>query len=181
MPKDVRSQELYVDRTALALGIPGYTLGSRESYLSFSDSALELKEVTDDTVSYLLGRLGYDEKSIKSILKGCYEVEQFLAANECMSLYNRNETLDQVQTDRAGLEAYTNGYPLFEILDGRGFSGTDSFYVDYMLLSRLNRIYDRDHLEELKSFLTVHMLRYGYPTLDRETIETILNWNISGV
>ncbi len=157
MPRAVKAQEIHVDKSTLILQIPTYTLGSRDSYLDFSDSALELKEVMDDTISYLLGRLGYDGKSIKAILKGCYEVEQYLATNECMSLYNRNETLNQVQTDRAGLTSYTNGYPLFEILDGRGFSGVDSFHADYMLLSRLNRIYDQDHLEDLKAFLTVQM------------------------
>ena len=171
MPSTVNAQEIHVDQSTLVLKVPAYTLGSRDSYLDFSDSSLELKEVMDDTISYLLGRLGYDEKSIKNTLRGCYEIEQFLATNECMSLYNRNEILNKVQTDRAFLESYTCGYPLFEILDGRGFSEAESFNVDYMLLSRLNRIYDQDHLEELKAFLTVQMLKYGYPMLDRETIE----------
>ena len=173
MPTEVRAKELQVDQATLVLNIPGYILGSRDSYLDFSDSALELKEVMDGTISYLLKRLGYDEKRIKDILKGCYEVEKFLADNECMSMYDRHEMLEQVQTDRAGLERYAGGYPLFEILDGRGFSGTDSFYADYMLLGKLNSIYDQAHLEQLKSFLTVHMLSYGYSTLDRETIERI--------
>ena len=171
MPKEVRAQEIMVDKSTLVLGTPAYVLGSRDSYLDFSESSLELKEVMDDTMTYLLNRLGYDEKSIRNILKGCYEIEQFLATNECMSLYNRNETLEKVQTDRAGLETYTNGYPIFEILDGRGFSGTDSFYVDYKLLSRLNKIYDEKHLEDLKAYLTVQMLKYGYSMLDQETIE----------
>jgi hypothetical protein len=52
----------------------------------------------------LLEGLGYDEKSIKNTLEGCYKVEQFLATNECMSQYDNNEILNQVQTDRAGLE-----------------------------------------------------------------------------
>lgn len=171
MPYNVRAQEIRVDRSTLELKPPSYVLGSRDSYLDFSDGALELKEVMDDTISYLLGRLGYDEESIKDTLKGCYEIEQFLATNECMSLYNRNEILDQVQTDRAGLGSYANGYPIIEILDGRGFSGVDSFYVDYMLLSRLDRIYDQAHLEDLKAYLTVQMLKYGYSMLDQETIE----------
>lgn len=171
MPQNVKSQEIRADRSTLEIRIPAYTLGTRESYLEFSDSALELKEVMDGTISYLLERLGYDEKSIKNTINGCYKIEQFLAVNECMSLYNRNETLNRVQTNRAGLEAYTNGYPLSEILDGRGFTEADSFTVDYMLLGRLNKIYDRDHLEDLKAYLTVQMLKFGYSTLDRETIE----------
>ena len=173
MPGNVKSQELYVDKSTLELKTPAYSLGNKESYLEYSEGTLEIKEVTDDTMAYLLGRLGYDDKTIKDTLKGCYEIEQFLAENDCTSLYNRSEIINQMQTDRAGLESYTNGYPLFEILDGRGFSGVDSFCADYKLLSRLNKIYDRDHLQDLKSFLTVHMLRYGYSMLDQETIEKV--------
>ena len=172
MPKDVRAQEILVDKSTLVLGTPTYVLGSRESYLDFSDSSLELKEVMDETMTYLLKRLGYDEKSIRKMIKGCYEIEKFLATNECMSFYNRNEMIEKVQTDRAGLETYSNGYPLFEILDGRGFSGVDSFNVDYILLGRLSKIYDEEHLEDLKAYLTIQMLKYGYSMLDQETIET---------
>ena len=172
MPGNVKSQELYVDKSTLELKPPAYSLGNKESYLEYSEGTLEIKEVTDDTMAYLLGRLGYDDKTIKDTLKGCYEIEQFLAENDCTSLYNRSEIINQMQTDRAGLESYTNGYPLFEILDGRGFSGVDSFCADYKLLSRLNKIYDQDHLNDLKSFLTIHMLLYGYSMLDSETIET---------
>ncbi len=170
MPGSIDAHMINVDKSILNLDVAKYSLGQKESYQEFSDSALELKEAMDGTISYLLGRLGYDEKSIKDTLKGNYEVERFLANNECRGLYNRREMLYNAQTDRAGLEQYTNGYPLVEILDGRGFSGANSFNVDYKLLGSLHKIYDQKHLSELKSFFIVQMLRCGYPTLDHETI-----------
>ena len=173
MPAGIQPQDIQADKSAVVLKVSNYSLGARENYLDFSDQVLELKEANDGTVKYLLESLGYDEKSIKDTLKGCYEIEQFLATNECMSIYNQKEVLNKVQTDRAGLEKYSNGYPLLEILDGRGLSGADSFKVDYMLLSKLNRIYDQNHLQDLKSFFTVQMLKHGYPMLDRETIDKV--------
>ena len=170
MPKEVQAQEINADKSTLVLKAPSYSLGSKDNYLEYSDKALELKEANDGIIAFLMDSLGYDEKSIKNTLTGCYAVEKYLAANECMDLYNQNEVLNKAQTDRAGLEQYTGGYPLFEILDGRGFSKVDSFYVDYMFLSKLSKIYDQDHLQDLKSFLTVQMLKHGYMMLDQETI-----------
>ena len=179
MPKSVDPQIINVDKSQLSLKVPEYTLFKKENYITFSSDALGAKESADDVMTYLLGRLGYDESSIKGILEGCYFVEQFLAKNDCSSLYNNNEQLFKMQTDRAGLMTYAKGYPLMEILDGRGFSETENFYVDYMLLSKLHKIYDQSHLEELKSFFTVQMLKFGYSTLDRETIEKVTEFGAS--
>lgn len=174
MPGNVQAQDIHSDKSTLVLKVARYSLGERDNYLDYTDKTLELKESNDGTVAYLLESLGYDEKSIKETLKGCYAIEKFLATNECMSLYNRSEVLDQVQTDRVGLEGYAGGYPLLEILDGRGFSKVDSFNVDYKLLGKLSSIYDQNHLQDLKSFFTVQMLQLGYPTLDKGTIEKVL-------
>ena len=170
MPKDVQPQEIRSDKSTLTLKVSEYCLGGSDSYKDYSSSTLELKESNDGIITFLMESLGYDEKSIKDTIKGCYAIEQFLATNESMSQYNNDELLNHVQTDRAGLEDYTNGYPLLQILDGRGFSKTDSFNVDYMLLSKLHKIYDQDHLQDLKSFFTVKMLRHGYMMLDHDTI-----------
>ena len=171
VPVEVSSQIIQVDKSMLKIQVPDFTLSDKDFYKEFSEKALEAKEYTDNMISYMLGRLGYDEPRIKEILKGCYEVEQFLANNGCTGLYSVDEQLHKMQTDRAGLESYENGYPLTEILDGRGYSAANSFYVDYMLLGRLSQIYDLEHLNDLKSYLTVKMLMYAYSTLDREALE----------
>ena len=174
MPSEVQAQEIHPDKSTLVLNIPTYSLGSKDNYLEYSNKTLELKESNDGVLTYLLDSLGYDEKSVKDIIKGSYAIEKYLASNECMSLYNKDETLNKVQTDRGGLEQYAGGYPLLEILDGRGFSKVDSFKVDYMLLSKLGGIYDQNHLSDLKAFFTVQMLKRGYSLLDHETIVNAL-------
>ena len=173
MPKEVQPQAIRSDKSTLVLKVSDYSLGSSDNYKEYSSRVLELKEINDGIITYLLESLGYDEKSIKDTIKGCYAVEQFLATNECMNLYDNYEKLNKIQTDREGIEQYTNGYPLLEILDGRGFSEVDSFNVDYMLLGKLHKIYDQDHLKDLKSFFTVRMLRFGYMMLDHDTIANV--------
>ncbi len=79
MPAEVQAQSIRSDRSTLVLKVSDYSLGSADNYKDYSSSALELKEANDGIIAYLLESLGYDEKSIKNTLEGCYKVEQFLA------------------------------------------------------------------------------------------------------
>ena len=179
MPWTVGAKQQFVDKSILYLSKPAYTLGGKEAYLTYTDSTLFENEKVDSLCLYILGRLGYSEKEIMDILKGNYNVETFIAINDCSDIYSTWETFEEVQSDREKLADHLNGYPLFEILDSRGFGGCDSFNVDYMYLKSLMEFYSEEHLEELKDFLMVHLiLNVGY-LLDRETLEKVMELNLS--
>lgn len=141
--------------------------------------AARLRPVTKNkykahSIDYFLNRLGYPDKDIKAVLKGNYKIETFLARNVCEDMYSAVETLNVVQNNRAGLADYAGDYPLFEILDSRGYGKCDSFNVDCQYLSSLSSIYDEAHLDDLKSFLIVHTINEMKLYLDRESFEKIL-------
>ncbi|MBR1523302.1 MAG: M13 family metallopeptidase [Lachnospiraceae bacterium] len=178
MPSKVDAQIQFVDRNTLYLSPPSYSLQDRSAYLSFSGASLEAKEKNDYIVSYILGKLGYEERAIDRILKENYEIETALAKNDNGGsdgdFYSAGENFRQVQTTREGLSAYVGTYPLFEILDARGYGECDSLNADYMYLASLGNVYTEQNLEALKSFLTVHLVNATRMYFDRDTMYEML-------
>jgi predicted metalloendopeptidase len=75
------------------------------------------------------------------------------------------------KNNREGIGDLQGDYPLLQILDSRGYSGCDSFYVDYTYLKALSGIYSEKNLEDIKSFLIVHTIDSTKYLLDRESYE----------
>ncbi|MBQ8946353.1 MAG: M13 family metallopeptidase [Lachnospiraceae bacterium] len=179
MLSKVGPQLQFTDQNTLFLSAPSYSLRSREAYLSFGADTLEAKSRNDLIVRSILNRLGYSDSEITRILNQNYEIETALAKIENKDFYSTSETFNQVQTDREGLSAYTGAYPLFEILDQRGYSGCDSLNVDYMYLAGLSGIYTEKNLESLKSFLIVHLINGTRFLYDREYVDKIMEAELS--
>lgn len=177
MPKKVEQQLVDVDKKILDIDPPEYSLGEKGAYLSFGTDALSAKEMNDELVTYFLEGLDYSKSEITDILKGNYRVETYLARHE--NEYSLGEELHQKQTTREGVSAFLNDYPLFDILDARGFEDCDSFYLDYMYLMSLKGIYNEDNLKDLKSFLIVHLIRNAQVYFDRESFEKSLELRVS--
>ena len=179
IPDVVTNQTLHIDKSTLVLSTPNYSLGDVESYKEMTPGVLESREKTDELTRYFLRRLGFEEKQIKDVLDGNYNVETFLARHECGDRYNSEEQFKKVQTTREELSPYVTYYPLFEILDSRGYGQADSFQVDYMYLTYLPLIYNDKHLEELKSFFIVQTLNKTQLLLDRESFERSIEIGLS--
>ena len=179
MPVGVIPQVQYPDKSTLSIKIPELSLGETTAYTNYNKDALRAREITDDTVTYFLGRLGESGQEIKDVLAGNYRIETFLARHACEGDYNMTETFTIVQNTREGLADYNKGYPLLTILDSRGYGGCDSFRLDVMLLAALPDIYTEDNLEDLKSFLIVHTIKNAQSLLDRKSLEKMLEINLS--
>ena len=179
MPIGVITKQQYPDQTTLALSAPGLSLGAASDYSDFSGATLEAKEKNDLMIKYLLGRLGVDEKEAERILTENYKIEAFIARNQHTDDYSDKEMIENVETDRETLAKYAYGYPIFEIIDGRGYEGMDALNVDYMYLSSLSAIYNDENLESLKSFLKVSLLNDSVFFLDRETLDRYMENSIS--
>lgn len=178
MPAKVGAQIQFVDKNTLYLSPPSYSLQDRSAYLSFGSNSMEAKERNDHIVSDILGKLGYAERDIDRILKENYAIETALAkidnGGSDGDFYTASENFKQVQTTREGLGAFIGTYPLFEILDQRGFGACDSLNVDYMYLAALGSVYRESNLESLKSFLIVHLVNAARMYFDRETLNEML-------
>ena len=183
MPTRVGAQIQFVDKNTLYLTPPSYSLNDKSAYLSFGSGSLEAKERNDHIVYYILGKLGYPESDIERILKENYEIETKLAridnGGSDGDFYTASENFKQVQTTREGLGAFAGTYPLFEILDDRGFGGCDSLNVDYMYLAALGSIYEESNLESLKSHLIVHLVNLTRLYFDKETTDEMLKAQLS--
>ena len=81
----------------------------------------------------------------------------------------------KAQNNREGIDALQGDYPLLQILDSRGYSGCDSFYVDYTYLKSLSGIYTEKNLKDIKSFLIVHTIDLTKYLLDRESYEKMVS------
>lgn len=177
MPKGVESQDKDVSLNTLKIGPPTYSLGDKSMYLDFDATALAAKEQNDTIVTHFLSRLGYEDSDIKRILKENYSLETTLARSE--NEYGAHETFNIVQTDREKIAQYLNGYPLLEIVDGRGYSDCNSFNADVMFLSGLSGLYNEAHLSEIKSFLIVKTINATDLFYDKESLELVLRENVS--
>ncbi len=173
MPANVEAQVQYPDRSTLSIHAPKLSLGETSKYVVYDNDALKAREITDDTVTYFLERLGASPGEIKDVLAGNYRIETFLARNSCEDLYNAKETFTLVQNTRETLAEHAQGYPLLTILDSRGFGDCDSFSLDIMLLDSLPEIYTAENLSDLKSFLIVHTVTGAKNLMDRESMEKV--------
>lgn len=177
MPRGIDIKLQYPDRTTLYLNPPAYSLANKESYLDFDAAALEAKEKNDELCKYLLGRLGYTEKEADIILKQSYKLEAFLARHE--NDYSTSETLNSMETTRDKLLSFKGDYPLYEILDGRGYDKAQSLNLDYMYLNALNEIYNEENLENIKSFLIIQLINSTKYFLDWETFNKVMLLSLS--
>ena len=69
----------YPDELTVEYSSPDLSLAGTGSYYDIIGNALENKEITDEKVSYILSRLGYEESDIDRILKENYALEKKLA------------------------------------------------------------------------------------------------------
>jgi predicted metalloendopeptidase len=175
MPESVGVQLQFPDKSTLNLKAPSLSLGSVSSYVQYTSSTLSAKERCDDVIGYYLGRLGFSEKEIKDTLKGNYRIETFIARNSNIENFGIREMFTQAQNNREGINDLQGDYPLLHILDSRGYSGCDSFYVDYTYLKALSGIYSEKNLEDIKSFLIVHTIDSTKYLFDRESYEKMVS------
>ena len=173
-PESVGVQLQFPDKSTLNLKAPSLSLGSVSSYVEYTGNTLSAKERTDDVIGYYLGRLGFSEKEIKDILKGNYRIETFIARNSNIDSFGVSEMFTRAHNNREGIGDLQGDYPLLQILDNRGYSGCDSFYVDHTYLKSLSGIYTSKNLEDIKSFLIVHTIDSTKYLLDRESYEKMV-------
>ena len=147
------------------------SLGSQSAYYSLLGPSLEIKEMTDRKVSYILGRLGYAEKDIDRILKENYAVEKKFAA--IIEPDDNDEDAELKYTDSYDdIIAAAGTYPLDAYMKARGFTNIEHMVGYKNYLKKVSGICTDKNLAGLKSMLTVELILKLGSYLDRDTYDT---------
>lgn len=152
---------------------PDLSLGDQSAYYNLLGSTLEKKEATDRKVSYVLGRLGYDEKDIARILKENYAIEKEFAAiippedtDEESEVRNTSSIDDLIEI--------AGSYPLADYMKSRGYENIKHMLGHKNYLRKVSGICTEKNLAGLKSMLTVSFVSKVAPFLDRDTYDTFV-------
>ncbi len=152
-----------------------YSLGSPDEYFNISNTGFQKKYITDDRTEYLLGRLGFEKKEIKKILKGCYHIELMIAGSD-MKIADGAKSMQHF-TDE-DIKKISINYPCVDILKARG-ADYKAFQVDTVKLGGINGLYTASNLEDIKSYYIVHLLQVTEDLLDIGATKAMYNRSLS--
>ncbi len=140
-------------------------LGSVEEYYKLDSYNLERMVDTEEEVTLILSRMGYDNKSIKKIIEQAYQVEKRLA--DAMSDTSEKEE-EELVCMRGELELLQGDYPLMKYLDNWGYGACSLFVADSDYIRALDNICSR-YFEELKAMFIVEYAERAGRYLDMDT------------
>ncbi len=148
-----------------------FSLGNADNYYKVSDANLQNIVVVEDTVEYILGRIGYDEKSIRDILDSNFQIEKKISrfTKDLKEDENDIYTLEE-------LSSIQGDYPLVEYMDNWGFEHCDRILASTEYVKMLDNICE-NNLEDIKDMLIVQYALFAGPYLDEEAQKTISDIN----
>ena len=149
----------------LVLDKKNLNLDSVDEYFKLDNSNLERMVDTEEKVTLILSRMGYDKKRIKKIIDQTYQVEKKLT--EAMSDTSDKEEEDLVCM-RGELEMLQGDYPLTQYLDNWGYGTCSLFVADGKYIQALDNICSR-YVEEMKSMFIVEYVERAGRYLDVDT------------
>lgn len=159
---------------AITTGV-ALTLQNQDEYANITDAGMTYKEYNNEKVTYLLGRLGYDEGSIRHILSGCYQFEGRLAA--AMADTTTQSSLDYLkQSDNTytldQISEIQGNYPLTQLLAHYKLDGSERYTVyEPEYVKAVGNLYSDQYLEEFKCYTIVHTASEILPLLDRDAYD----------
>ena len=161
----------FPDEMMVQYSAPSLSLGDQSAYYSLLGSSLERKEITDRKVSYVLGRLGYDQNDINRILKENYAVEKEFAA--IIVPEDNDEDAELKYTDSYDdLIAAAGTYPLDAYMKSRGYENIKHMIGYKSYLKKVSGICTDKNLAGLKSMLMVETVLKLGSFLDRDSYDT---------
>ena len=111
------------------------TLDSADSYTNISDAGKIRMQASDASVKLLLGRLGYSDAKIKTIIRDCYRLEARLAKAGTLVSTATDISSYLTETDNrytfSQLAEIQGDFPLTDILANYGYDIAESYSVSY--------------------------------------------------
>ncbi len=128
----------YPDELMVIYEEPSFSLSS-EAYYNILGGALESKEITDQKVTYLMTRLGYDNAYIKKLLTADYAIEKKLS--DLVSPVPTDDDAELALTDAyADIISAAGEYPLEKYMTNRGYTNIKHMVGDIKYLKKVSRV-----------------------------------------
>lgn len=159
--------------TVMILPAASLSLPEPSDYRDASPIGFRYDAYNQTVVGNVLGRLGYSDAQIGSLLTACYRFEAKLAVYLPDTAYWQDTdymtTYDTVYT-RQELDAFCGSFPLGSILDACGLGASESYTIPCTIqLEELGKLYCDKNLSDIKAYLTVHTVLGALTLLDDET------------
>ena len=166
-----------------------WLMGSQDSYLQTTTTTYANQEANQKAMNCVLGKLGYSQSQIDTILSQAYQFESKLAAS---SLKSSEQTYDDEyykvyaneKCSLKDLEQSAGDLPLVEMLSSMGLADSKKFtLLEENYLKGVGSAYTEQNLDLMKSFLIAKTVNSMISYLDRDCYEvsqenaTLLNTN----
>ena len=162
----------------LEIGMPDLSLEKTDDYFTLSPQGYEKKKYICGFTEYVLGRLGYDDRRIQTILNRSFRFERKLAAcDNKITRYDQNN--DTMIFDYDSCIEKAGNYPLKEIFEARGIPKDVRLCMNTHSIKKLLPLYSEKNLEDIKAMLIVHTVMKGGHFLDREAYDKEMEMQVS--
>lgn len=134
---------------------------------------------------YMLGRLGYNEEEQKNIFQGCLAFETALAGSMYPSRVTSQDDYAITTANRPctlqDLRKAVRRYPLLRILKSRGLDTSLVYNLSQPeWLAKLDQLYTKKHLDEMKDYLIVHTVIPGMELTDQDAMNAMIELSGTG-
>ena len=168
----------YTDRggknyTVMILPQAMLSLPVQSDYVDASPEGFAYALYNREILNSVLGRLGYSNAQINSLLAGCYRFECKLA--RCLpSEYDVQDISYLTENDavysREELDELSGNFPLGTILDACGLGNSETYTVPCKIqLEEIGKLYADKNLSDIKDYLKVQTVLNAVTLLDDET------------
>ena len=155
-------------RYSLSVASLPLLLGSEEEYFNLTSAGIEKRDYVNTMTEHILSRLGWEKDEIRRLLAACYRMEKKIAGAQVALPADEDKQILFTPDEAADA---AEGYPLKEILLGRGFPEDCGIYMNPETAGKLSALCGESCLDDLKAMMTVHLVMTAAPFLDRKTYE----------
>lgn len=151
-------------------------LGDPTEYVGISGEGLTCKNVYSGIIRYVMSKMGYSKKEIRSVLAKSYRFEGRIAEDKRSEDFRntQSEIENSVDLNLQELTDMFGDYPITEILESYGYEGADVYRVlEKDCVAHVKKAFSEKNLEEIKSYYITHTIMLYCDFLDTETATTV--------
>ncbi|MCF0246163.1 MAG: M13 family metallopeptidase, partial [Ileibacterium sp.] len=155
------------------------TLSSYSQYQKLDGDGLMAVGKAKESMSSVLGRLGYSSADINKLTTQAFDLEAKLSEIQMQSedASQKTEEAQMISTENnctwEELKQKQGRYPLDQMLTGYGFNQTDNINLDYpKAVEAIGKLYSEQNLEKIKSYLILRTVAQGSELLDRNLYDS---------
>ena len=163
----VESRDFYT----VYIGIPTHKmLIQYPEYTNIGVESYTLYGHEKESITHVLGQMGYTDKQINNVLYNCYTFERSMSNllpsnSEAGSNDYRNRAIKSYTLE--DIEKLQKNFPLTQLLEAAGLSESETFRIfEPGFIRFMGNFYKQKNLETLKDYFLVHTILDSLPYLD---------------